>query len=462
MRFRAIAFSMLAGAALAACGGGSSAVPAPQQASGRHFSTSSSPIQHVVIVVQENRTFNDFFASYPGGDGTIVGKVEANPNCSPPIQAGTIPLQKVPLDIPKDLDHKYSGYEKARDGGQMDGFDKVPFKNNTPECTFPYQYTDPSQIVPYWDMAEQYTLAEHMFTTQGSDSFSAHQDLIRGGSEAERGKALVDFPTCGGGLGCWWGCDSPPGTRTHLVTKPNVFLKRLGPYPCSKDFTVAYPTLRDSMDAKGVTWKYYVPLNSKAYGKTLSAFDVVWAVRNGPEWTKNVITPQTAILGDISSGNLAQVSWVIPDQNSSDHPGTLSDTGPSWVASIVNAIGQSTYWNHTAVIVVWDDWGGLYDNVAPQILDYGGLGFRVPAIIVSPYAKPGYISQTNYEFGSILRYIEDNWGLKRIGTSDTRAASIIDCFNYSQPPITFQRIPSQFSKEYFIHAKYSGPPDTDM
>jgi phospholipase C len=460
MRFRTIASLVLAGTVIAGCGGGggSAPVPATQQGSRRHTG-SGSPIQHVVIVVQENRTFNDFFATYPGSDGTITGKVEANPNCSPPIKAGTISLAKVPLDIPRDLLHKYSGYQTARDGGQMDGFDKVPFGTGAPECTFPYQYTDPSQITPYWDMAEQYTLAEHMFTTQGSDSFVAHQDLIRGGTEVERGKGMIDFPTCGN---CWWGCKAPAGTFTHLVTKDNVYLSKHGPFPCSKYFTVKYPTLRDLMDAKSVTWKYYQPAFGKPYGELLSAFNVIWPVYNGPEWKTNIVTPQTAIFNDISKGNLPNVSWVIPDQNSSDHPGTSSDTGPAWVASIVNAIGQSSYWGSTAVIVVWDDWGGLYDNMPPKVMDYGGLGFRVPAIVVSPYAKAGYISQTNYEFGSILRYIEDNWNLGRLGTSDSRAPSIIDCFNYSQQPITFQKIPSSLSKEYFIHAKYSGPPDTDM
>jgi len=459
MRFRTIAFSMLAGTAIAACGGGSNSVPAIQQGSSRHFSSSSSPIQHVVIVVQENRTFNDFFATFPGADGTTIGKVEANPNCSPPIQAGTIPLAKVPLNIPKDLVHKYSGYQTARDGGNMDGFDLVPFGSGIPECSFPYQYTDPSQIAPYWDMAEQYALAEHMYTTQGSDSFTAHQDLIRGGTEVERGKAMVDFPTCGN---CFWGCNAPPGTFTHLVNKQNVYLQQRGPFPCSKYFKVKYPTLRDLMDAKGVTWKYYQPPFNKPYGQLLSAFDAIWPVRNGSEWSKNIATPQTAIFSDISNGTLPQVSWVIPDQDESDHPGTLSDTGPSWVASIVNAIGQSNYWQHTAVVIVWDDWGGLYDNLPPKQMDYGGLGFRVPAIIVSAYAKPGHISKTNYEFGSILRYIEDNWNLGHLGTSDSRANSIIDCFNYSQSPIIFHKIPSQLSKDYFIHAKYSGPPDTDM
>ena len=144
-----------------------------------------------------------------------------------------------------------------------------------------------------------------------------------------------------------------------------------------------------------------------ANGKLLNAFDAIAAVRNGPEWHDgHIAMPQQKIFGDITHGQLQSVSWVIPDQNDSDHPGTSSDTGPSWVASVVNAIGESSYWNSTAIVIVWDDWGGLYDNLNPPQLGYGGLGFRVPAIIVSPYAKPGYISKTQYEFGSILKYIE--------------------------------------------------------
>jgi phospholipase C len=133
------------------------------------------------------------------------------------------------------------------------------------------------------------------------------------------------------------------------------------------------------------------------------------------------------------------------------------------VASVVNAIGESSYWNSTAIIIVWDDWGGLYDNLSPQQLGYGGLGFRVPAIIVSPYAKPGYISQTDYEFGSIIKYIEQNWNLGSLGTTDQRAKSIIDSFDYSQNPIPFSTIPSLRTKSYFLHRKGPFlPPDTDM
>jgi len=469
MGVRTGTFLLLAafGVAISGCGGGSPSVPAAQQGMSRKSSSPSSPIKHVVIVVQENRTFNDFFATFPNADGTTTGNVKAEPNCSPPISQGTIPLTMANLVVRTDLDHKYSGYQTARDKGQMDGFDAI-LGGTGPECTYPYQYTDPTQIKEYWDLANQYVLAEHMFTTQGSDSFTAHQDLIRGDSVVDKKEAMIDFPDCGD---CWWGCDGPPGAYTHLVTQNNVELspkKERGPLPCSKYFNTKYRTLRDLLDAKGVSWKYYLPPSNKIFGKLLSAFDVVWPVRNGPEWTTNVVTPETAIFSDITNNTLPAVSWVIPDEPESDHPGVSTDLGPSWVSSVVNAIGQSPYWGSTAIVIVWDDWGGFYDNMPPTVMNYGGLGFRVPAIVVSAYPKKGsgskgYISTTQYEFGSILKYIEDNWNLGSLNTTDARANSIIDCFDYSQRAIKFKKIQSRYSKEYFIHRKPSYlPADTDL
>ena len=291
-------------------------------------SPSPSPIQHVVIMIQENRTFNDFFATFQGADGTTTGKAVANNRCVPPIaHKEIIPLVKAALILPKDLDHGYNAYRIAHDDGKMDAFDKIRFKNGVPECLYPYQYTDPSQIQPYWTLAQQYTLVEHMFTTQGSGSFTAHQDLIRGGTIVEPGKAMIDLPTCSG-KSCKWGCDAPAGTFTHLITQDDRYLSKLGPRPCSQKFTSPYLTLRDLLDAKSVTWKYYVPPSSTSMGKLMSAFDVVYPVRRGPEWTTNVITPQTQILNDISSGALPAVSWLIPDLADSDHPGQDQDTGP--------------------------------------------------------------------------------------------------------------------------------------
>jgi len=456
---------ILGGTALAGCRAGLP-VPSGPQALPQHAhgaASSASPIQHVVIVVQENRTFNNFFATYPGADGTTTATATADPACHI-YSTETIDLTEHSLITKQDLSHNYQAYYTARDGGKMDGFDEILNADDLPECLLPYQYVNPSEIAPYWDMAQQYVLAEHMFSTQGSSSFTGHQDLIRGGTLVEPGKAMVNLPSCSGG-GCHWGCDAPAGTKVPLITQADVLLPANdGVFPCTNKFALSYPTLRDLLDAKDVSWKYYMPTPCcNTNGKLFGAFDVEYSVRYGPEWGTNVTWPQTNIFSDISSGQLPAVSWVIPVEPDSDHPGEPVDDGPAWVASIVNAIGESSYWNSTAIIVTWDDWGGLYDNLNPKQVGYGGLGLRVPALIVSPYAKAGYISPTIYQFGSILKYIEKNWDLGSLGTSDKAATSIIDCFNYSQMPIQFQPIPSERSASYFLHRKGRfGPPDTDM
>jgi phospholipase C len=429
--------------------------------------TSGSPIKHIVLIVQENRSFNDFFATFPGTDGTTTGQAEAEPssNCNPAIKAGPLPLTEMPLALSQDMNHSWrTGYSLAYDGGKMDGFDTIQFGGDGDyECSYPYQYTKPSDIAPYWALATQYTLAEHMFTTNGSDSFTAHQDLIRGGTIVQPNRAMIDDPTCGN---CFWGCDATPHTVTHLITPNNTFVKA-GPFPCTTDFKSPYKTLRDLLDAKSVSWKYYIPPSSQINGKLFSAFDVIWAVRNGSEWKNNISIPETNILKDVKYGTLPQMSWVIPEGVNSDHPGSSSngkptDLGPEWVSTVVNAIGESSYWNSTAIVIVWDDWGGIYDNEGGVLGKYAGPGERVPALIVSPYAKAGYISKTTYQFGSILKYIENNWKLGSLKTTDATSKSIGDCFNYKQTPIVFQPISSSLGTKYFLHERHSyQPPDND-
>jgi phospholipase C len=306
-------------------------------------------------------------------------------------------------------------------------------------------------------MAKQYVLGDHMFPTQNSGSFTAHQDLIRGGAEINSTESLIDFPTSEP-----WGCDSPPGTVTTLLTSDNQYLKDEGPFPC-----LTYNTLRDLLDAKNVSWKYYTPNVQTHGGNIWNGFDVISAVRYGPEWTTNISSPETNIFKDITNNALPAVSWVIPDGQNSDHPaqspwGINTDTGPSWIASVVNAIGESRYWDSTAVVVVWDDWGGWYDHVAPPQLDYTGLGFRVPMLVVSPYAKAGYVSHTQYEFGSILKFVEDTFDLGRLGTTDKRATSISDVFDFNAAPRKFKPIRAKYSKTFFEHQRPSNSPvDTE-
>ena len=218
------------------------------------------------------------------------------------------------------------------------------------------------------------------------------------------------------------------------------------------------------LDAASVSWKYYTPKVGDS-GAIWNAYDVIYPVRHGPEWGTNVTWPETNIFNDIAGGTLASVSWVVPDGANSDHPNKGSDAGPSWVASIVNAIGESQYWATSAIIVARDAWGRFYDPVKPPPLDdQGGPGFRVPMIVVSPYARetsssqPGYISNTVYAFGSIVRFIEDTFNLGRLGTTDGTSNSMDDMFNFYQTPRQFQSIGSKYSRSHFLHEKPSGIP----
>ncbi|MBV9027821.1 MAG: hypothetical protein JO311_04340, partial [Candidatus Eremiobacteraeota bacterium] len=346
-------------AGLAACSSGITNVPGtpiPSRDQAAQGSSASKYISHVIIMVQENRSFDDLFATFPGADGTRWGKYE---------HRGPVRLQKVNLVGTCDWGHSYGAFLKDYNHGKMNGFG---FEGGGPRCpglagTKVYQYVDPAQIAPYWDVASQYVLADHTFQTEGSGSFTSHQDLIRGATTYDKfaEKSLVDFPTSRP-----WGCNAPSGTRTsRLYWNGKTLLHQygFGPFPCTKYFPYRgryYSTLRDVLDAKGVLWKYYTP-SIHGVGSLWNAFDLVAAVRYGPEWVNNFPGKpnfQNQIFYDISNGSLPAVSWLIPDDKDSDHPGPSNDDGPSWVASVVNAVGQSSYWDSTAIVVVWDDWGG--------------------------------------------------------------------------------------------------------
>jgi phospholipase C len=187
--------------------------------------------------------------------------------------------------------------------------------------------------------------------------------------------------------------------------------------------------------------------------------NAIYHLRFGPDWD-NVVVEPSQVLQDIPEGRLAEVSWVIPPGRSSDHGSNNDGTGPSWVASIVNAIGNSTYWSNTAIFITWDDWGGWYDHVAPQIVNSYEYGFRVPLIVVSAYAKPGYVSHVTHDFGSILKFIERNYGLPSLGYADERADDLSDCFDFMQAPLTFHTIEAPYGPEYFLNDRRP-PTDPD-
>jgi phospholipase C len=366
----------------------------------------------------------------------------------------------------------HKGFVADYDDKKLDGFDLEGLGatgTGGPACTYPYQYVNPSDIAPYWTMAKQYVLADHTFQDQGSGSFTAHQELIAGGTNLNRQEALIDTPSY-----FPWGCDartanptaSPPieGVVTAIIKRSGQVYEYGGPFPC-----LGYTTMRDLLDAKSVSWKYYAVAVSNWQNcphcedaGIWSAFDAIKAVRYSKEWHTNVSRSPNDFFTDISKKQLPAVSWVTPNGPNSDHPGDQSDTGPSWVASLVNAVGQSEYWNSTAIVILWDDWGGLYDHVPPPMpRDWqGGPGFRVPMLIVSPYVKP-HVQHTVYEFGSILHFVEDNWDLGSLERND-RFTSIGNAFDFNMKPRSFSKISAKYSRAFFLRQPLSKePPDTE-
>ncbi len=189
-----------------------------------------------------------------------------------------------------------------------------------------------------------------------------------------------------------------------------------------------------------MTWRFYAgAVNGD--GGIWSSYQAESRVYDGPDWAADVINPPSQFLTDIAAGSLANITWITPTYKASDHPGFDASQGPAWVASLVDAIGKSPFWSSTAIFIMWDDWGGWFDPVPPVYEDYDGLGFRVPLLMISPYAKKGYVTHVQYETSSVLRYIEDNFDLPQLAASDARANDpASDAFDYAQKPRRFRKI----------------------
>ncbi len=289
-------------------------------------------------------------------------------------------------------------------------------------------------------------------------SFTGHLTLVAGTDDISQSpsEAEIDNPTRRP-----YDCDSPPGTKSSYVNSEQKLELNQGPFPCFDQWN----SIAEVLDNAGISWKYYA--TKKLDAGIWEPFEAMQYVRYGPDWAADVVAPQTQILADPGTGNLASVSFVTPSLRDSDHPPLKgergSDRGPSWVASVVNAIGESSYWSSTAIVVLWDDWGGWYDNAKPPQLDYRGLGFRVPCLIISPYAKAGYVDSTQYEFASVLRFIEEVYGTASIGPAsqgytDRRAASFDAAFDFAQSPRPFTAIPAKYPPSSFLHELPSNEP----
>ncbi len=437
-------------AVLAACASGTASLaPAvPTLARPATGNPVSQYIKNVVVIIQENRSFENFFAGYPGADAPMSGYAK-NQNH----RRVLVNLHETTFETNPNLVHDWQSAVAGWDQGKMDGF----YTGQQHGAYLAYAYINRSQVQPYWSMAQQYVLADQMFPTEFGGSYTAHLTLIAGTDNMSPTQAQVNFPTH-----FPEDCDSPPGTTSSLVDNQRKVGRGNGPFPCFDQFN----TMAQVLDNGNVSWKYYATKRLDA--GIWEPFEAIKYVRYGSDWTNDIIAPQTKILTDPGAGNLASVSWVTPSHPDSDHPGAHSDLGPSWVTSVVNAIGESSYWNTTAIVIVWDDWGGWYDNAVPPQLDFRGLAERVPCLIISPYARKGttslgYVDHTQYEYGSILKFIEQafnlpNEGPPSEGYTDARAISLSNAFDFTQSPRPFTPFTSKYPASRFIHEPPSNEP----
>jgi phospholipase C len=409
----------------------------------------ASKIQHVVIIVQENRTPDDLFNGLPGADTVRSGKNS---------YGQTVELHRVPLATPYTLIHTHRAFKIEYADGQLNGFDRDRTGCHVgARCPPPglraYGYVSLNDVRPYFAMAEEFTFADHMFQTNQGPSFPAHQYILSGTSTIRNDSTLrAAENVVAPGDNDAGGCDSPPGSTVAVINLAGEENQRV--FPC-----FSRRSLPELLEAHGLSWHYY---QAHLGAGTWHGPDAILQLRESPEFFRDVVAPPSRVLTDVAEGRLASVVWVTPTAKASDHSGLNNGTGPSWVASVVNAVGESQYWDDTAIFITWDDWGGWYDHVSPVEYNSYELGFRVPLIVVSPYAKRHFVSHRQHEFGSILKFVEKTFGLPSLRTTDVRADDLSDCFDFSRRPTRFRPIPAPLAPSYFLKQPISmQDPDDD-
>ncbi len=424
---------------LGGCASGSPSLPYMQSDTSMRMlrATGAGKITHVIYIIQENRSFDNLFQGYPGADTVSQGMNS---------RGQTITLQPLPLARRYQIDHSAGAMFAACNGTsglpgtncRMNGF------NNEEAYGGPanpqYYYVQHKDSKPYFDMAHQWVVGDRMFQSHLDESFVSHQYAI-----AAQAQSSVDLPDS-----LLWGCAGGSSVVVSIINQQRQY----GGY---QQACFDYTTLGDELDAAKLSWRFYaVRYGSDAGGNggTWSAYQAVRHIFHGRDW-KKVISPNWKFITDVRHGKLANFTWITPECLESDHLECGGNYGPSWVAAVVNTVGQSQFWNSTAIFVQWDDWGGWYDHVAPPFEDYDGLGFRVPLLVISPYAKKDYVSHTQYETASVLRFGEDLFGLKQMAAADARANNPAnDCFDFDQNPRPFKKVAAPYSTNFFLHHRF--------
>jgi hypothetical protein len=317
-----------------------------------------------------------------------------------------------------DVAHQGDAAQVAVDNGRMDGFDLLPGAIQDGRDIALSQLYE-SDIPNYWAYAHTFTLDDHFFSTVNGPSFPNH--LV---SVAASSHNTVDNPVLNSYHA--WGCDSGPYTKVDSVDPTTGVHKWLK--PC---FNMT--TLPDLLQQAHVSWTYYAPGQYQS-GYIWSSLDAIKHIRYSSLWQTNVKDP-SQFAADIKAGTLPAVSWVVTNEGVSEHPPHSACAGENWTVKQLNTLMASPLWASTVVFLTWDDFGGFYDHVPPPRLNYIGFGPRVPTIVISPWAQAHTVDHHVYDFASILRYIEDKYGLPQLSDFDRRATSIAADLDFTQTPI---------------------------
>src|SRR5215472_5670502 len=367
-------------------------------------------IKHIVFIVKENRTFDNYFGTFPGADGATSGTISTG---------AVIPLGHAPDVTPHDIDHSYQAAVTAIDGGAMDKFDLIAGGNVKGDLLSYTQYTE-ADLPNYFAYARHFVLADAFFSSLKRPSFPNHLYTVG----AQSGGA-INNPANSQGR---WGCDSPANSRVQTLDEDDNFGHV---YPCFD-----FDTLADRLEEKGLSWKYYAPGEGQS-GYIWSALDAIRHIRLTALWQQHVV-PTEQFVQDAQTGNLPAVSWVVTQSAQSEHPPASVCAGENWTVEQLNAVMSGPAWKSTVVFLTWDDFGGFYDHVPPPVADNFGFGPRVPLLIISPWARRGYIAHTPLEFSSVLKFIEERFDLSPLTDRDSEANDMLDSFDFDQrslPPL---------------------------
>ncbi len=424
--------------ALAACGGSALDSGAPPDAAGKPGVDAVPPppdapppdasppdarvrppgtIDHVVVIVKENHTFDNYFGSFPGAEGTKVAHTSA----------GDIAVGRPPLLLLRDLCHTHTCALTAWDGGRNDGWLEGDPRNADDHLAFA-QYTE-ADIPNYWAYARRFVLADHFFSGMLGPSFPGHSFFLAAQAGWALGNPTQLVP---------WGCDDDDSTTVDILDGGTCTVRSV--FPCFD-----YPTVPDLLPPR-LGWKFYGSEEPPLIGETWSMFDAVDHIRNTAAWAEHVVDEST--LGDdIDAGTLPNVVWLVNQDLDDEHPPLNICAGENWVVERVNRLVQSKYWGHMVILISWDDFGGWYDHVPPPA-QYGcdadapyGLGFRVPLIVISPFAKPGYVMKGVASQASVPKMIERIFGLGALHDQDPAAqdgagvSDLMDALDLDQPPL---------------------------